>query len=361
MSVTTILDYANIVEDFTDWTYEQWQVFRNTNPIQQAGIGGSEAGTLLGLNSFKDEFTLYLEKIGEQIPSQAGEAAEWGHILEPVVADRWVERFGKGLGITVEPFNFLLQSKSYPFMLANIDRLARRGEEFGVLEIKTASEYLNGEWNNGDIYADGTGDGKVPGKYYAQLQHYLYVTGLNWGYFGALVGGNKLYSVYVERNENFIQHLIETELLFTQRIEHRIPPDLNGSDTCKELIGRLYKEHSEHYDELDDDTFFELIDKRSTLKEMMDIMENNHKETMKPLEEELQLIENQMKSRIADNKGVICKGWKVTWGIRAGRKTADIKLLEEKYPEIAEEVIKQGESYRQISIAKPKPKKGAKA
>ena len=357
MTLTSILDYANIVEDFTGWTHEQWQDFRNNNPIQLASIGGSEAGTLLGYNSFKDEYTLYLEKIGEIVPQQAGEAAEWGHIMEPIVAEQWMKKFGENLGISIEEFSYLLQSKSHPFMLANIDRLARRGTEFGVLEIKTASEYLNGEWQNGEILSDGSGDGKVPAKYYAQFQHYLHVCGLSWGFFGALVGGNKLYSVYVERNQSFIDALIERELLFTQRVEHRIPPELNSSDTCKELVSRLYKEHNENFRELKDESFAELIEKRAELKEMIDIMDKGHKETIKPLEDELQLIETQMKAQIAEDKGVTCKGWKVTWSTRSGRKTADVKLLEEKYPEVAAEVIKQGESYRQLSFAKPKVKK----
>jgi hypothetical protein len=52
----------------------------------------------------------------------------------------------------------------------------------------------------------------------------------------------------------------------------------------------------------------------------------------------------------------VWSGWKVTWSERAGRKSVDMKLLEEKYPDIAAEVVKQGESYRQLSIAKPKTK-----
>lgn len=348
----TIFDFCNILEDFTNVTFEEWQAKRQV----QVGLGGSDSGTLLGYNSFKDEYTLYLEKIGEIIPQVAGEAAEWGHTLEPVVAQKWLER-NQHLGVTIEEFKFLLQSKPYPFMLANIDRLIRRGESFGILEVKTASEYLNGEWENGEILADGSGTGKVPAKYYAQLQHYFCVTGLEWGYFAALVGGNKLYSVYVERNDTFINQLVEIEALFIQRVENRIPPELNGSDTCKELIGRLYKEHNENFAELEDESFGELIEKRSTLKEMLDVMNNNHQQAISPLEDELTLIENQMKHLIGENKGVKFQGWKVSWSVRSGRKTADIKLLEEKYPEIALEVIKQGESYRQLSFAKPKPKK----
>jgi putative phage-type endonuclease len=357
MSITNILDYANILEDFTNVSYEEWSVKRKA----QIGIGGSDAGTLLGLNSFKDEYTLYLEKIGEIVPSEAGEAAEWGHTLEPVVADKWLERYGKNLGITIEPFNYLLQSITHPFMLANIDRLIRKGDDFGILEVKTASEYLNGEWEHGEILHDGSGNGKVPAKYYAQLQHYFHVTGLKWGWFCALVGGNKLYSVYVERNDAFIEKLIEIEMLFTQRLEHRIPPEINGSDTCKELVGRLYKEHNEVFEETDDEEFGGWLLLRNELKEQIDLLKEEHSKALAPLEDQLAICETSMKARIGENKGVTYQGWKVTWGVRAGRKTADINLLEEKYPEIAQEVIKQGESYRQISVAKPKAKKGAKA
>lgn len=351
-----ILEHANILEDFNNVSYEEWQTKRKA----QVGLGGSDAGTLLGLNSFKDEYTLYLEKIGEIIPQEAGEAAEWGHTLEPVVADKWQARYGEKLGITIEPFNYLLQSKTHPFMLANIDRLAKRGDSFGILEVKTASEYLNGEWENGEILSDGSGDGKVPPKYYAQLQHYFHVTGISWGFFASLVGGNKLYSVYVERNEDYIRQLVDIEYVFYARLEMRVPPELNGSDTCRQLVGSLYKEHTENFEETDDRTFGEWVERRNAIKEQLDLLNEDHKKRIEPLEQELNLCETSMKLFIGENKGVIWNGWKVTWGIRAGRKSADIKLLEEKYPEIAAEVIKQGESYRQISIAKPKPKKGVK-
>lgn len=353
----TILEHADILEDFTNVTFAEWQAKRQ----KQIGIGGSDAGTILGLNKFKDEYTLYLEKIGEIEPSGAGEAAEWGHTLEPVVADKWQERFGKPLGLNIEPFNYLLGSKLYPFMLANVDRLIRKGDSFGLLEVKTASEYLNGEWENGEILADGRGSGKVPPKYYAQLQHYFFVSGLEWGFFAALVGGNKLYSVYVERNDVYIRGLIEAETLFWQRLEMRIPPEINGSESCKKLLGSLYREHSEDFIDLSNDSFGEWIVKRNSLKEQLDELETGYKSLVLPLEEELLQVENLIKAEIADHKGVTWQGWKVTWSIRNGRKTVDMKTLEEKYPEVAAEVMKQGESYRQLSFAKPKTgkKKGA--
>jgi putative phage-type endonuclease len=342
LNTLTILEHADILEDFNSVSFEEWQAKRQ----KQVGIGGSDAGTLLGLNSFKDEYTLYLEKIGELEPSVAGEAAEWGHELEPIVANKWVERHGKGLGLEIEHFNYLLGSKEYPFMLANIDRLIRKGDSFGILEVKTASEYLNGEWQHGEILADGTGSGKVPEKYYAQLQHYFAVTGLEWGYFASLVGGNKLYSVYVERNEAYIQKLIEIELLFSQRLEMRIPPEINGSETCKQLIGTLFPEPNDEFVEVIEDSFGEWIYRRDALKEEIGLLEN-----------QLNEVETNIKNLIADNKGALWNGYKVTWGWRAGKKTVDQNILKDKYPDIYTEVLTEGKGYRQLSVAKPKTKK----
>lgn len=65
----------------------------------------------------------------------------------------------------------------------------------GILEIKTASEYLKQDWD----------DGNIPDYYYVQLQWYLYVTGLQWGYFVTLIGGNKYREYEVIRDEDMIQ------------------------------------------------------------------------------------------------------------------------------------------------------------
>lgn len=343
-----ILDYANILEDFNTTSFEEWQEKRQG----QLGLGGSDAGTIIGKNNFKDPYTLYLEKIGEAPESKVGEAAEWGHILEPVVANTWYERFGKKQDMTIEEFKYLLQSHTHDFMLANIDRLIRRGDDFGLLECKTASEYLNGEWENGEILEDGSGDGKVPEKYYAQFQHYLHVTGMQWGYFAALVGGNKFYSVYVERNDKYINWLIEQEAMFWMRLEMRIPPEINGSESLKNVIGALYSEITEEEAiEIEEDAFGEWIFTRDALKEQI-----------KTLETQLSEVENKIKFTIGENKAASWNGWKVTWGQRAGKASADLNLLQRKYPEVYDEIVKQGNPYRQLSVAKPKKpkvKKGA--
>jgi putative phage-type endonuclease len=339
----TILEHANVLVDFNETSYDEWQVNRQ----KQLEFGGSEAGTIIGENSYKSPYRLYLEKIGQMEPDPVGQAAETGHILEPVIADTWFQKVGKPGGMTIEEFKYLLQAKDAPFMFGNIDRLIRKGDDFGLLECKNVSEYLLDEWNPGEILANGQGKGKVPKKYYAQFQHYLKVTGLEWGWFAALVGGNKWIFVYVERNDSYIDWLVEQELMFWQRIELRMPPEPDGSDCTRDTLLKQFPKPSDEYSEVKDDSFGELILKRDLLKQ-----------EIKDREKELAEAENLIKAAIGENKGVKWHGYTVSWGWRNGRKAVDAKLLEEKYPDVFEEVLKEGEGYRQLSVAKPKKQKG---
>ena len=57
------------------------------------GIGGSDAGTLLGLNPHKTAVELWLEKTGRMpIDNTDNPAQEWGRRLEAVVAHATAEK-----------------------------------------------------------------------------------------------------------------------------------------------------------------------------------------------------------------------------------------------------------------------------
>jgi putative phage-type endonuclease len=94
---------------------KDWLAYRNM------GIGGSDASVVCGINKYKSPVELWMEKTG-QIPQQeAGEAAYWGTRIEPLIREEFVLR----TGINVNPVKQILQSKDYPFMLANLDGVCR--------------------------------------------------------------------------------------------------------------------------------------------------------------------------------------------------------------------------------------------
>lgn len=61
--------------------------------------------------------SIYLDKIGELKEKTQSEYAYWSNVLEDVVACEFMKR----TGLKIRRKNEMLQSKAYPFMMANID------------------------------------------------------------------------------------------------------------------------------------------------------------------------------------------------------------------------------------------------
>lgn len=187
---------------------------------RKKGIGGSDAGAILGVNQYKNPVALWLEKTGQAESDPAGEAAEMGLILEPVIADLFQQR----TGIKIEKCDALLQHPQFSFMLANVDRLIV-GERRG-LECKNVSLRKAQEWD----------DDEIPDTYYAQCQHYMAVTGYEGWYIAALINGNHFIHKYIPRNDEFILALIDAEQKFWHCCQNKIMPDCElNADVLKML------------------------------------------------------------------------------------------------------------------------------
>ena len=64
--------------------------------VRNQGIGGSDAGTILGLNPYKKPYELWLEKTGAKEPEDISEkeAVKAGVYLEPVIAQWYTDETG---------------------------------------------------------------------------------------------------------------------------------------------------------------------------------------------------------------------------------------------------------------------------
>lgn len=219
-----------------DMTREDWLEWRNK------GIGSSDVVVVAGLSKYKSPVGLYLEKTGEIVPEEAGEAAYWGTVMEETVAKEFAKRAPDKYvhEYRVQRKNAILQHPDYPFMLANVDRLLYNKDfGWGVLECKTASEYLKDTW------FDENGGEAVPDGYMLQVQHQLAVTGLQYAYSAVLIGGNKFEMRYIPRDEKIIELLYVIESEFWKCVEEKIPPAIDGSDASAKLLDRLYPEEEE--------------------------------------------------------------------------------------------------------------------
>ncbi|MCF5021627.1 alkaline phosphatase, partial [Pseudomonas lactis] len=121
--------------------------------IRKQGIGSSDAGAAVGLNPYKSQLELWLEKTGRDTelpktdPDDEDSAMYWGNVLEPIV----VWHYSKRTKNKVRRINAVLQhpDPELPWMLANIDREVIEADDVQILECKTAG--INGArlWKEG--------------------------------------------------------------------------------------------------------------------------------------------------------------------------------------------------------------------
>lgn len=190
---------------------------------RRLSIGGSDAGTLLGLNPYSSPYALWADKTGKVVPEDISdkETVRVGNDLEQYVAERFMEKTGK----KVRKANCFIYNSEYPFAHANIDRDVV-GENAG-LECKTTSSW--------EILQQ-CKEGKYPDTWYAQVTHYMMVTGAERWYLGVLVLGKGFYEFTIERNEDEIKALAAAEEAFWSRVKSNTPPALDGTEATQTAL-----------------------------------------------------------------------------------------------------------------------------
>lgn len=274
---------------------EEWLAVRNT------GIGGSDAGVVLGLNKWKSPITLWAEKTGRAAPDDmAGNmAVEAGTRLEPVVADWFSDETGRKV-----KRRGTLRSMAHPFMLANVDRWVI-GENAG-LEIKTTNAFSAAAWD---------GD-EVPDSYYAQCLHYMAVTGAEKWYIAVLIGGQDFRWKVIPRIEDDIRALEKEEADFWKHVQDgTMPPEIDGSESTARTLSALYREKPEAVE---------------LPEEAMDLIRRYDEWTARKKEAEdgIRSCKNGLMALMGEAETATADGRKITWKTGKPRETisaADVK------------------------------------
>lgn len=290
----------------TEWLYDR-----------QKGIGGSDVGTILGLNKWKSPYQLWLEKTGQvELDNKETEAIHWGNVLEEVVAKEFQERTGK----RVRRRNQVFEHHEYTFLRANIDRDVV-GEN-AILECKTANAFLGKEWEEEEI----------PQSYLCQVQHYMNVLDRDYAYIAVLIGGQKFIWKKVERDDDLIKVIQERLVSFWQdNVINGQEPQIDGLQATADFIKEQYKDEGTEEITLNSH-FDDLIESRNQLKE-----------SEKSIKTQIRQIDNQIKNELGKHDAItgITPNHVISWKAQE-RISLDRKALNAKYPEISkdEEIYK---------------------
>ncbi|MHB1720720.1 MAG: YqaJ viral recombinase family nuclease [Acidimicrobiales bacterium] len=288
--------------------------------LRATGIGGSDAGVLLGLSPFASPYALWAEKSGLAQREVSGEAVYWGNALEPVIANRYA---AETTDQVCELPSGCYRRNEHPFALATPDRLlVRDGTPVGILEIKTAGLRSAGHWN-----------GEPPVWYQAQLGWYQWTTGLREGRLAVLIGGQE-YRVYdLPYDEALGEIFADAGERFTAAVASASPPPVDGHKATTEALKAIYARSDEKVVALDN--LAESIAEHEMLRAARDAEQAR-----------LDEIENQVKAAMGEASVATLAGDVIATWRNATSKRIDTKALRAEEPEIANRFLAETTSRR---------------
>jgi len=197
-----MLENLKILEELEQGS-EIWLNLRKTK------ITSTDAAVIMGVSPWKTKLQLYHDKTSNALPSPANERMKRGLELEPIARDL----FALKTGLMMRPCVMIRDD----WAMASLD--GRETFENSILEIKCP----------GDKDHEMARKGEVPSHYYPQIQHQIYVSGVEFCYYFSFDGFDGI-SIKIKKNEEYIAKLVEEEKKFYECLMKKIPPEISEND-----------------------------------------------------------------------------------------------------------------------------------
>ena len=207
--------------------HEEWLKLR------MKGIGGSDAGIAIGVNKYKNNVELWLEKTGrvsqEDISDKS--AVKFGKLAEQYLRELFKLDFPQ-YSVNYHEF-YMYVNDDYPFIFATLDgELTDENERRGILEIKTTTIQNSAQWSEWETAEH---EPRLPDSYYVQIIHQLAATGWEFAVLKAYIRYYRdgilkatVRHYFIERCdvENDIKWLIDKERQFWENVTEGKEPAL---------------------------------------------------------------------------------------------------------------------------------------
>lgn len=318
-AIEVLRDARQIAEDRMHWL--EWR---------RAGIGSSDAAGIAGISPWSSPLSVWLDKVGLGTDSAPNEAMRWGTLLEPLIISEFEDRTGYWISHRQSPL--ILDGT---VMRATIDGLVspggRQTPAAAVYEGKTAGDWGRAAWDEG-----------VPDHYQLQVQHQMAITGMKAAWVVALIGGQRLTSFLIERDQEAIDMLFDLEDTFWRKyVLTQTPPPIDGSERTTEAIRDAFSEPSADVVELP--------------AVALDLVRQIHAAAAeeKLAQERAEAARNTLRMLLGEAEVGMYGGWPLATWKRIEQDRIDVEELRAREPSIAARYSKPT-SYRRLHLPKHK-------
>jgi putative phage-type endonuclease len=284
-------------------------------------IGASDSSAVLGINPWKSNVELWLEKTNpESLLAQPDNLnMRLGRDMEPILRQLFTEE----TGLQVRQDNHIRYDDEYPFLSTNLD--GRIVGDKVPIELKTT----------GMVW-----DGMIPDNYFCQLQHQMMVTKSPYIYFAVLVLSNfgKQFIVEkYERNERFIADMRAKMVDFWMNyVVTGIAPDPVSVKDAR----LLYK------DTIQESVIEGSFDMITICEKIKDYNKDIKKIKSKADELRVDIMDTMKEDEIMTYKGSILSTWKKS----KGKVKFDLNKFKKDHPELYEEYATPKDGNRMLII-----------
>ena len=194
---------------------EEWQGERQTY------LGGSDVGTIFGLNDYMSRVELFYQKLGEVSLGNDNRFSFMGRFFEEPIAELFkywdgdnesiVHNYPRGIKVRdVRRTNFRYINEDFPWLSCNLDRFYKDNTtgERGLMDAKNMMDWVERKWEAG-----------IPPYHVMQVTTYMGVLGMKKAYVVVLVGGNRLECYPIDFNQAIFDRIVEKTREFWERIE----------------------------------------------------------------------------------------------------------------------------------------------
>lgn len=268
--------------------------------LRKGRLGASEVPAALGLSPYRTALDVFLEKTGQWVPdperdSALEEAGEFGHLLEPVIAEKYRRTAGNVTLMSGET----VRHPTLAWAVATPDFVVQgpgKDQPQWLLECKNRSVYLRPQWGE-------PGTDEVPEveavQCYWQMACLPTVPQVD---VGVLWGGNSFGTFRLPRNPDLIARLEEVvEEWWERHVVLLVPPPLDGSDRAREYVKQAFQTHSQEVEPATPEEA-EAIARYATLKAQLAEVERAEKE-----------VGTLLRQAIGSRAGLSAPVGRVTW------------------------------------------------
>lgn len=296
---------------------------------RRLGICGSDVAALLGLTPSRGPRHVYEEKHGNDVVDETRQM-RMGNRLEATIA----EMFAEETSLVIEDAPGTLVNRERPWMRGHVDRyvLDASGAVVAPLEVKNRGAYASSDWQDAP-----------PDSVAVQAHWYMGVGGWDHAHVAGLIGGNRLATFRLERDEELITDLIEhCGAWFQRHVLDGFPPPADGLEATAKLLSRLWDVKPEQVAEVDRAEAARLRAEHQALKaEAKDVAAR-----LVTVENSMRLLSGE--AAFAEADGQAAWNWKANGAFRGGD-------FAKEHPELAAQYRHQVDALDTAAIAAAHP------